>query len=60
MASLTNSKWQTRKEHQNGCTNNVDMVEKAKRDVMSEEGIECHLIKYRDTWLLKLHKERIW
>ncbi len=36
MASSSNFKLQNRKERPNQSTNNGDMVDKAKRDVMSE------------------------
>ena len=36
MASLYNPRWQNRKEHPNRSTSNEDMVEKAKRNIVSE------------------------
>ena len=36
IASLTNSRWQNRKELSNRFTNNGDIVDKTKRDIVSE------------------------
>ena len=36
MASLSNSRWQNYKERPNRSTKNEDVVDKAKRDVVSE------------------------
>ena len=54
MASMSNSWWQNCKECPNRCTNNGDMVDKAKRDVLSEWGSELwQLPNYREAKLLK-------
>ena len=36
MVSLSNSRWQNRKERPHRSTNNEDMVDKAKRNIVSE------------------------
>ncbi len=51
MASLSNFKWQTRKKRPNRSTNNGNMVEKAKREVVSE-GVTS-ISNYREAKLLK-------
>ena len=48
MASLSNSRWQNRKEHTNGSSTNRDLVEKAIRDV-SEKVCLIHLSDYENT-----------
>ena len=40
MASLSNSSWQTRKEHPNRSSNNGDMIDNAKQDDVSDCVIE--------------------
>ena len=36
IASLSNSRWQNRKERRNRPTNNIDRVDKAKCDIVSD------------------------
>ncbi len=55
MAPLFNSRWKNRKERVNRSTNNGDIVEKAKRDVVGER----HLSNYRKTELPKITKYEI-
>ncbi len=50
MASLSNSTLQNRKEHPNRSTNNGDMVEKDKRDVVKSM---LYLSNYREDELIK-------
>ena len=44
MASSSKSWWQNRKERPNGSINNGDMIDKAKRDAVSELGSDIYLI----------------
>ena len=54
MASLSNSRWQNRKDRANPSTNKEDMVDKAKRDGVSQGLSLWHLFNYKEAELLKM------